>query len=71
MNLSLSYQINGINGIYIMPIEANDTVKFISSNINSNFGIIQPLTAYINGKELNNNVLLIYQVIFYLEIPCI
>lgn len=54
MNLSLSYQINGINGIYIMPIEANDTVKFISSNINSNFGIIQPLTAYINGKELNN-----------------
>ena len=54
MTYNLTYQIKGIEGQFVMPIRQEDTVKYVSTLIKKEFGIIPKLTARIYGSELQS-----------------
>lgn len=54
----LTYQINGINGQFVMPIDYLDNVKYACSQIKKEFGIIPKLTARIYGSQLQSTNIL-------------
>ena len=58
MTFYLTYQINGINGKFVMPIDCTDDVKYVCSQIKKEFGIIPDLTARIYGSELQSTNIL-------------
>ena len=58
MTFYLTYQINGINGQFVMAIDYTDDVKYACSQIKKEFGIVPDLTARIYGSELQSTNIL-------------
>lgn len=50
----LSYKINGIDGQFVMPISQFDDVKYVTSRVKKEFGIIPELKAKIYGSDLQS-----------------
>lgn len=55
MSYSLTYQIKGINGKFVIPIRQEDDIKYICAKIQKDFGIIPKLSARIYGSELQGS----------------
>ena len=58
MTKLLSYQINKINRTFKIPIHKEDNVKYMTTRIKKEFGIINKLTAQISGNDLQDTSLL-------------
>ena len=54
MTFYLSYQVDGIAGQFVMPIQQYDDVQYVSSQIKKEFGIIEELKAKIYGSVLQS-----------------